>query len=193
MSEFEREWTAEVLGGAPLIAPARRYVYPQRVPGEEDALGRGALEVMVQAAVGGTFLATCVRGFADASMPTGVYGCPAAWEMCAVAGGYAYVIDTRAPERFTQVAMRPVVEVRSLVERALLLFVGFQSIVAWGREGLAWESARLSWEGVKIASVEGDLLRGTGWDLMADREVEFELDLATGVHRGGGFRGVQKS
>jgi hypothetical protein len=107
--------------------------------------------------------------------------------MCAVAGGYAYVVDTAAPETCVQIPLRPVVEVRELVEHRLLVFVGFQSIVAWGRDGLAWETARLSWEGVRLAGVEGDELRGFGWDLQTDKEVEFVVDLRTGKHTGGAF------
>jgi hypothetical protein len=34
--------------------------------------------------------------------------------------------------------------------------------------------------------VDGKLF-GFGWDMMADREVGFEVDLATGVHVGGGY------
>jgi hypothetical protein len=107
--------------------------------------------------------------------------------MCAVAGGYAYVVHTDAPERCVQIPLRPVVEVRELVEHGLLVCVGFQSIVAWGREGLAWETARLSWEGVRLTRVEGGELRGFGWDLQTDREVEFAVDLRTGKHTGGAF------
>jgi hypothetical protein len=107
--------------------------------------------------------------------------------MCAIAGGYAYVIDTTQPERSTHVALKPVVEVRTLVAQDLLLFVGFHSIVAWGPRGLAWESARLSWEGVRITSIDGDVLHGMGWNLMTDQEVVFSLDLLTGEHQGGGF------
>jgi hypothetical protein len=184
---FAREWRAEVLTRPPLIAPVRQFVYPRQVAGEEDTLARGALLVMVRPASGGEFLATCVRGFADAKMPTGVFGCPNPREMCAVAGGYAYVVDTAAPETCVQIPLRPVVEVRELVEHRLLVFVGFQSIVAWGRDGLAWETARLSWEGVRLAGVEGDELRGFGWDLQTDKEVEFVVDLRTGKHTGGAF------
>jgi len=186
---FAREWRAEVLDRAPLIAPARQFVYPRRVAGEEETLARGALLLMVRPAAGGDFLATCARGFADPRMPTGVFGCPKAQEMCAVAGGYGYVADTRAPESCVQIPLRPVIEVRELVDQDLVVFVGFHSVVAWGREGLAWESARLSWEGIRVKEVSGGELRGFGWNLQTDREVEFALDLQTGRHRGGAFPG----
>jgi len=188
-AEFARDWRAEVLERPPLIAPARQFVYPRQVAGEEDTLARGALLVRVRPAHGGEFLATCTRGFADQRMPTGVFGCPNQREMCAVAGGYAYIIDTTAPETCVQIPLRPVVEVRILVEFGLLVFVGFQRLIAWGIDGLAWESARLSWEGVRVAGVGGGELRGFGWDLQTDKEVEFAVDLRTGKHTGGPFAG----
>jgi hypothetical protein len=193
---FSQNWSVEILKTPPLIAPARHFVYPQQIVGEEDTLARGALQLMVRPASGGTFLATCALGFTDAAMPTGVFACPNADEMCAVAGGYAYVIDTAKPERCSHIALKPVVEVRSLVVQKLLLFVGFHSIIAWGKDGLAWESARLSWEGVRITSIDGDVLHGTGWNLLTDREAAFSLDLLTGQLQGGGFTrppGSQKS
>ncbi len=185
--EFSHGWSVEVLKTPPLIAPARQFIYPQQVAGEEDALARGALQLMVRPASGGTFLATCALGFTDPAMPTGVFACPNPQEMCAVAGGYAYLIDTLRPERSTHLALKPVVELRTLVAQDLLLFTGFHSIVAWGPHGLAWESARLSWEGIRITSIDGDVLHGMGWNLMTDQEVVFSLDLLTGEHQGGGF------
>jgi hypothetical protein len=185
--EFSHDWTVEILKTPPLIAPARQFTYPRQIAGEEDALARGALQLMVHPATGGTFLATCALGFTDPAMPTGVFACPNAIEMCAVAGGYAYVIDTAQPQRSTHIGLQPVVEVRSLVAQDLLLFVGFHSMLAWGRSGMAWESGRLSWEGVRIISIDGDVLHGMGWNLLIDREVAFSVDLLTGQHQGGGF------
>jgi hypothetical protein len=185
--DFVRKWSAEILAKPPMIAPARQFTYPQQIAGEEDAMARGALQLMVHPAGGGTFLATCALGFTDPTMPTGVFACPDSQQMCAVAGGYAYVIDTAQPERCTHVALKPVVEVKTLKDYGLLLFVGFHSIVAWGRGGLAWESARLSWEGVRVTSIDSGRLYGTGWNLLTDREVGFSVDLLTGQHQGGGF------
>jgi len=189
---FSQTWSAEILRTPPLIAPARQFTYPQRIAGEEEAMARGALQLMVRPADGGMFLATCALGFTDAAMPTGVFACPNPVQMCAVAGGYAYVIDTAQPEHCTHITLKPVVEMRPLVAQGLLLFVGFHSMLAWGRNGLLWESARLSWEGVRIVSIDGDVLHGMGWNLVTDREVAFSLDLLTGQHQGGGFTPPQQ-
>ncbi len=178
---FAHEWTAEVLAQRPLILPGRQFVYPR----EAEEVERGALEVLVRPAEGREFLATCALGFADPLVPTGVWSCPDPAWLCAVAGGYGYLIDTQSPERFEQVEYRPVLEVRALAEQGLLLFVGHHSMLAWGREGKAWQSARLSSEGVRIVEIEGWRLVGMGWDLRTDREFAFELNLRTGEHSGG--------
>jgi hypothetical protein len=190
--DFPHHWSADILKTPPLIAPARQFIYPRQIAGEEDALARGALQLIVHPANGGTFLATCALGFADPVMPTGVFACPNPGEMCTVAGGYAYIIDTAQPEHCTHIALKPVVALHPSVTQELLLFVGFHSIVAWGRNGLAWESARLSWEGLRIISIDGNVLHGMGWNLLTDREVAFSLDLLTGQHQGGGFTPPQE-
>ena len=190
--EFPHNWRAEVLAGPPLIAPARQFTYPRQVAGEEDAMARGALLVQIHPKAGGMFLATCALGFTNPAMPTGVFACPNPREMCAVAGGYAYVIDTAAPERSTHIPLKPVVEVLLLAEHSLLVFVGFHAIAAWGREGLAWQTGRLSWEGIRVTGVRVGAngtaaLCGFGWNVSTDKEVEFAVDLRTGAHTGGGF------
>jgi protein-tyrosine phosphatase len=185
--EFPHNWSVEVLKTAPLIAPARQFTYPQQIAGEEDALARGALQLLIRPATGGTFLATCALGFTDKSMPTGVYACPNPYELCAVAGGYAYIVDTLHPEHSTHIPLKPVVEIRALPEQSLLIFAGFHIIHAWGKQGQAWETKRLSWEGLHIIRIEGDTLHGTGWNMMTDKEVPFTIDLLTGHHQGGGF------
>ncbi len=189
---FPHNWRADVLAKPPLIAPARHFTYPRQVPGEDDALARGALLLLVHPAgaecTGGTFLATCALGFTDPAMPTGLFACPNPAELCAVAGGYAYILDTCAPERATHIPLKPVVEVLPLTRQGLLVFAGFHALVAWGREGLAWQTARLSWEGLRLTGVQpNETLHGFGWNMQTDKEVEFSIDLRTGAHTGGGF------
>ena len=174
---FPREFTAQVLDGPPLIAPSRQYVYPQRVEEVES----GALQLLVRPAGGAEFLATFALGFADPLVPTGVWSCPNPSWLCAAAGGYVYLVDTAHPENWQQVEHRPVLEIRAVPDPELLLFVGHHSILAWGREGKAWQSARLSSEGVTVRSIEGAVLTGAGWDLRTDKEFNFQVDLYTGA------------
>ena len=176
---FPHRWQAEVLDARPPILPARRFVYPR----EADEVERGALEVLIrpEGYERQIFLATCALGFRDPAAPTGLWSAPKPEELCAVAGGYAYLIDTGRPERFTMIAYRPVLEILPIVAEGLLLFVGHRSILAWGCEEQAWESEKLSDEGVTILGVENGVLRGTGWEMRNDREKPFSIELRSGA------------
>lgn len=182
---FAHAWQAEILAARPFILPARHFTYPRAV----EEIERGALEVLVTPGAGlrddgrgaQPFLSTCALGFRDPAVPTGLWSCPNAAELCAVAGGYAYVIDTSQPERFTMIGYRPVLEVRVCVAEGRLLFVGSRSVLAWGETGQAWESGKLSDEGVTITAIAGGVLEGRGWSMLTDQETPFALDLRTGA------------
>jgi hypothetical protein len=175
---FPSEWQATILARRPLIAPVRHYVYPAEV----EEVERGALELLVTPAASPEFLATFALGFADPAVPTGVWACPNPAQLCAVAGGYAYLINTAAPSQWEQVEYRPVLQVTPLLQHQLLLFAGHHSLVAYGLEGKAWQTKKLSWEGIKILQITDQTLTGLGWDLMTDREFEFQVNLDTGEH-----------
>ena len=170
-----------------MIAPARHFTYPLQISGEEDSLARGALQLLVHPDVGGTFLATCALGFTSSSVPTGLFACPHPDQFCAVAGGYAYFVDTRSPQDCTQLALKPVAAICIAPDENLLLLAGFHRIMAWSAQGLAWETARLSWEGVHLGEIVGHILHGSGWNMPTDKEIAFAVDLRTGEHTGGGY------
>ena len=175
---FSHRWQARILPARPLILPARHFVYPRQA----EEVERGALEVLIYPGEDAQpFLATCALGFHDPAVPTGLWSTPNPDEICAVCGGYAYVISTTQPTRFTMIAFRPVLEVRPLAQQGLLLFVGHHAILAWGQNGQAWQSEKLSSEGITITSVGDHTLHGQGWDLMTDKETTFSLDLKTGL------------
>ena len=207
---FPHNWTAEILPSRPMILPSRHYVYPAIV----EEVERGALEVLIQPGSPEAlpFLATCALGFRDPAAPTGLWSCPNPDWLCAVSGGYAYLIDVVHPENFTMLRYRPVLDVYHYLpdkdctsadkdytssardctsadadctlSKGFLLFVGHHSILAWGRDGEAWESGRLSWEGITNLRIEsgtaGKILHGEGWDLMTDKTLPFALQLDTG-------------
>jgi hypothetical protein len=173
---FPHSWEAEILQSRPLILPQRQFVYPRQA----EEVERGALELLIPPSSGGAFLATCALGFNDPAVHSGLWSAPDSDWLCAVAGGYAYLINTLSPSEFLQIPYRPVLDIRAVVEQELLLFAWHLSLVAWGRSGMAWQSDRLSSEGVEILSIDGNLLKGKGWEMMTDRDVEFTIDLQSG-------------
>lgn len=179
---FPHDWQAEILEAPPLIAPKRHYIYPQAV----EEVERGALQIYLRSRPEAEFaMATFALGFADPSLPHGIWSCPNRDQMCAIAGGYAYVVDVASPEKWMQLPYRPVTWVDAVPEHKLLLFASFHRLWALGAEGKAWETGRLSWEGLRVTGIEGQHLHGFGWDLETDSEVPFAVDLTTGQHTGG--------
>jgi len=173
---FPRDWHAEILPARPAILPARHFTYPRQA----EEIERGALEVLVRPHEAAHFLATCALGFRDPAAPIGLWSAPHPAWLCAVSGGYAYLIDSTAPEQFTMIPYRPVLEIRAAVADSLLLFVSHRRILAWGRDGQAWETENLSDEGVTITSIEPGMLHGLGWQMQTDKETPFTVDLRTG-------------
>lgn len=181
---FAQAWHATILDTAPLIAPARQFVFPVNVPGEEEALARGALWLQIRPEQGQMFLAQCALGFAGSGVATGVWPTPNPHHLLAVAGGYAYRIDTSAPEHTALLPLKPVVAVRAAA--AALVLVGFHALgIVTAHD--TWQSPRISWEGITITAIDGQQVHGTGWDLRTDRELPFTLDLQTRRLSGGAY------
>ena len=182
---FTEDWQAKILPGPPMIAPARQFVFPQAVPGEEDALARGAMWLEIKPTTGGAFLAQCALGFAGRGVVTGAWSTPNPLHLLAVAGGYAYRIDTADPDRSELIEMRPVVAVLAASTARSLVLMGFHAACIL-TDGEAWQSPKLSWEGVTETRIEGEVLHGIGWHMPSDKELPFTLNLRTRELIGGG-------
>lgn len=183
---FPHTWRAEAVEHPPLIAPAKQYFYPKFV----EEVEVGALQLIVRPSPDiAPWMATFALGFADPSLPHGVWSCPNPEQLCAVAGGYAYVLDAGQPEQWIQIPYKPVTAIRPVCEPAgqhgLLVFASFHALYALGVDGVVWETGKLSWEGIRITHSKDGQLHGFGWDFHSDREVPFTVDLRDGSHEGG--------
>ena len=176
-------WGARVLPGAPLIAPARVFVFPHLIPGEEEALARGSIWIDVRPGNSPAFLAQCALGFATGHVAQGLW--PLSNGLLAVAGGYGYRIDPHGPEKTVLLPIRPAVAVLQCGPYTVL--AGFHNVLVLDGD-LAWQSPRISWEGVSLTACEHGVLQGSGWDVATDEEVDFTLDLHTRKMSGGGYR-----
>jgi hypothetical protein len=184
---FPRNYEVKLLDAAPLLHPVEKL---HHYPVELEEGDRAGAYVRVMPHRGAAWTGFFALGFDSAQVVNAFCSCPDPDSLCVVAGGYAYVVRADDPAQWFRVEQRPVVNLRAVPGSALLLFTGFISISAVGREGLQWTTGRLSWEGVTITEIAGSKLRGLGWDAMADKEVAFEVDLLTGKHTGGARPGL---
>lgn len=179
---FPRNYDVALLEAAPPVHPVEKlHHYPVELE-EGDRSGAYLRVVPRQSPAWYGFFAL---GFDSDQVVNRVCSCPDPDSLCAVVGGYAYVVKADDPGKWFRIEQRPVVDLRVDLESGLLLFTGFTTITALGHEGLRWASGRLSWEGVTVTGIAGGKLHGRGWDAISDKEVPFEVDLTTGKHTGG--------
>jgi hypothetical protein len=166
-----------------LGASSELLFYPPDIEGEIENVAHVAVQVAVEG--GGRWVGVFACGFDSNKVASGLFSHPDPERICVVAAGYGYIVDTREPRLYERVIAQPVVSVYPASEAELLLFADFTNISAYDREGIAWRTERLTWEGLRITEVSSTTVRGYGWDMPKDKEVEFAVDLKTGQHVGG--------
>ena len=184
---FSRSYELRVLGSLPPVHPIEKL---HHYPVELEEGDRTGAYLRFEPKQGQAWYGFFALGFESDRMIHAAYSCPDPHSACVIVGGYAYVVKATDPTQWFQVEQRPVVEIRALPDLELLLFAGFTTITALGRDGCAWTTERLSWEGIAITEIKGEKLHGLGWDARTDKEVPFEVDLRSGDSSGGARPGL---
>ena len=187
---FPHNYEVKLLDSYSLVHPAEKLY---QFPVELEEGDRSGVYLRVMPKESAVWIGFFAFGFDSKQVAHGIFSCPDPDWLCAVPGGYAYLVDTNNPERWRQIEQRPVVEARPVPELKLLLFTGFTSITALGAQQQLWTTERLSWEGVTITKIQGPILYGVGWDAVRDKDVPFEVDLLTGKSKGGARPGVSRN
>ena len=105
--------------------------------------------------------------------------------VCVVSEGTGYMVHADTPTRWERVQCSPILGIRPIPERQLLVFADFCGLVAYGREGVAWAIRRLVWDDLKITEVTPEIIKGCGYDPPQDRQVEFVVETETGLATSG--------
>ena len=187
---FPRNYEVKLLESYSLVHPAEKL---HQFPAQLEEGDRTGLYLRLAPKDSAAWIGFFVLGFESEQVAAGIFSCPDPDWLCAVSGGYGYVVDTTNPERWRQIEQRPVVEVRPVPDLKLLLFAGFTSVTALGESQRLWTTERLSWEGISMTDIRGTILHGVGWDAVKDKEVPFEVDLLTGRSTGGARPGSAKT
>jgi hypothetical protein len=179
---FPRSYEARVLESYSLVHPAEKlYHFPVKLE-EGDRTGT---YIRVAPKNANPWIGFFALGFESEHVAHGLYSCPDPDSLCVVVGGYAYIVNTLKPEHWMQLEPRPIMDVQVLPHLKLLIFIAATTMSAVGESGWLWTTGRLSWEGISISEIKEQVLHGTGWDALADKEVPFQVDLTTGQHTGG--------
>lgn len=106
---------------------------------------------------------TWVGFFAAGGLGTvrGVFAAPGARHVCAIVDGLAYLVDVDRPEQEATIAADAVVRLQTLASD-LLLLAGDTSLVAVGRDGVAWKLPRLVDDQLRVLRASDDAIVCSG-------------------------------
>jgi len=128
------------------------------------------------------------QGSASRTGLNGGFATPSENDLCVVSEGQGYWVRADEPRKYLLLECDPVVDVRRVPCRDLVVFADFTRLVAYGPNGLVWRTEALSYDGVTISEVGKELIRGVAWDPTVTGgggTVEFCVETDTGHHTGG--------
>ena len=154
-------------------------------PGSSELGGHDGILVKVTPDKGIAWLGTFAYGYRSGLALNLVASCPDRGAICVVSSGMAMIVPVTSPVDQQVIDIHPVMGAYSLVNSKLLVFIGFDRIIALGPTGIEWKTRRLSWDGLRISKVTQTTIHGFAWDSPNNGEVEFTVDLQTGYTQGG--------
>lgn len=155
---YQVEEVRELPGAGKLNAPLL-YIPPPRTRTEHDGLW-----LSLTPASGNPWVGVFAFGCTSPHAFSRVVSSPNPDRALVVANGAGYLVSAADPQRWEEVPLRPVLDIRAIPERGLLLLSDFTRIAAYGSKGLVWRSPRLCWDELKITRVRGETIEGTGYD-----------------------------
>lgn len=175
---FPAEYDVRVLEELPARSAAIEFARYGRV-------GDGGVLVEVISSADGVWsgvVATAPESVA--ATHSGIYSTPAPAQVCIIARGDAYFIDTANPARWWVLEDAPIVSVRSAPSDSVLALATPWKVVGVGPQGVKWRTSRIAINGIELGEVAGGRLVGTA-DPRDYESREFVIQLSTGDHRGG--------
>ncbi|MGY8628251.1 hypothetical protein [Chromobacterium violaceum] len=110
---------------------------------------------------------------------------PSGRDFVIVSKGIAYIVSAYNPQEWTELKLRPVLDVFISKKTQAIVLVGYTNLLVLMRDGSSWFTPSLSWDGIKdIEESEGKII-GKGWDASIGKMVPFEIDITTRSYSGG--------
>jgi hypothetical protein len=178
---FPHQYEVEESQELPSRPSTMKHLY---FPGGSDKGGQDGLLIKITPHVGEPWLGTFAFGSFQNGV-TGVYSCPDEESVCVISAGEGYIVRADDPVVWKEIGTCPILNVRIVASKELLLFADFTRITAYGRRGHVWTTGSLSWDGIEIVNLTPEYIQGLAWDSPQQRKVEFVVDVETGRHTGG--------
>lgn len=168
-------------------ADYRCEIVPEAPPGGAASPAAGsALRIRVELP-DGTAWERSWAGISPHYPLTGAYAAPSGRHLVVVSRGQGFYVPVEEPDRFERLPAAPLRGIARVPEREIVVFWGFQDLVAYGPDGMLWWLQRLSEDDLEILRIERDGIHGTAWDASGTGEerVPFRVDPSSGRVEGG--------
>lgn len=189
---YEIEEVPELPGTGKYNIPV--FYFPRTKPGREH----DGLWLKVSAANGTSWIGCFVFAYNSQLSLSKIASTPDPDRICVVSKGGAHIVKADDPDVWEQLPLMPVTELRSIPDHQLLVFADFTRLIAYGRNGVAWQSPRLCWDELRITKITSMTIEGTGYDPTNSltHASLFSVDIKTGnslfpspISKGGSLSG----
>lgn len=170
---FTRAYDYAILHERP-ETPALTYFYP----GARTDGGRDGILVRFVA----PRIAPWIGVFAFGTTPggtSGVYAHPDANTVCVVSGGDGYIVRADDPTQWAEIFENPIFDVVSIPNQGILVFATYSELVAYGADGLVWQTERLALDELHITGVHDGYIYARTNRIDSD-DVPVKIDAKTG-------------
>lgn len=149
-------------------------------PGASELGGKDGLLIRVVPSAGEPWIGSFAPGPRSHESKSQVMSCPNPNELCVVSSGAGYIVRADDPSNWTSVRAIPVCDARSIPGDRLLVLSDFTKFVAYGENGLQWESPSVSSDGIEIVNIANGRLDLIAWDAAEQKRARITLNLENG-------------
>jgi hypothetical protein len=178
---FAANYECEILEELPGAGAINRLFFP----GGCSSGGADGILVRVTPATGDPWIGTFAFGDHGPKGVSRVLAMPDPDKLCVVAMGAGYIVSVSHPQNWAPIEATPVIAIRVIPKRELVVFANLTELLAYGPEGVRWRTRRLSWDDLNLIEVTEQSIIGEYWDLPSAAIRRFGVELASGASRGG--------
>jgi hypothetical protein len=155
------------------------------LPNQAKDSGRDGLIVRFAIGSQNEWVGVFAFGEHGKTFPSRVVPLPDSDQVVVVSAGAGYLVHEQVPGSCERVKSVPVRIVCPVVSHGLLVLADDTTLVAYGSNGLAWETGRIGWNNVRIRRVDNSCIHGTTFDIRSDENISFSVDARSGAVHGG--------
>lgn len=152
-------------------------------PPPKDGRERTSLWLRFSVHDGETWIGAFAFGYPSPPAFCRVVSTPDPNRVCVISNGAGYLVSVQEPTVWEKIPLIPILDVRPVPARGMLILSDLNRLVAYGSNGLIWRSPQVCWDELKILDITNHSIEGTGYDPTNSNthEKPFAVDLKTGA------------